>query len=67
MTTEVAWSGVRYQPQSVRSGWFQERLGGGGKRLRRMGSVAVARKVLMALWRFLETGVCPEGAARKAV
>jgi transposase len=45
--------------------WFRERFGSGGKRLRRIGMVAVARKVLMALWRFLETGVLPEGAVLK--
>jgi transposase len=66
MTTELAWSGIRYQPESALSGWFRERLGSGGKRLRRIGIVAVARKLLMALWRFLNTGVLPEGAERKA-
>jgi transposase len=65
MTTELAWSWVRYQPESALSCWFRERFGGGGKRLRRIGIVAVARKLLMALWRFLETGVIPEGAELK--
>jgi transposase len=65
MTTELAWSWVRYQPESALSCWFRERFGGGGKRLRRVGIVAVARKLLIALWRFLETGVIPEGAALK--
>ena len=65
MTTELAWSGVRYQPESALSCWFRERLGGGGKRLRRIGIVAVARKLLIALWRFVETGELPEGAALK--
>jgi transposase len=67
MTTELAWSWVRDQPESALSGGFQERFGGGGKRLRRIGMVAVARQLLMALWRFLETGVLPAGAARKEV
>ena len=44
---------------------FKERFGSGGKRLRRIGIVAVARKLLIALWRFLETGVLPEGAVLK--
>ncbi len=66
MTTELAWSWVRYQPESALSGWCRERFGGGGKRLRRMGIVAVARKFLIALWRFLETGLLPEGAELKA-
>jgi transposase len=61
-TTEWAWSGVRDQPESARSGWFRERFGRGGTRLRRIGMVAVARQLLMALWRFLQTGVVPEGA-----
>jgi transposase len=65
MTTELAWSWVRYQPESALSCWFRERFGGGGKRLRRIGIVAVARKLLIALWRFLETGLLPEGAELK--
>jgi transposase len=65
MTTELAWSWLRYQPESALSCWFRERFGGGGKRLRRIGIVAVARKLLIALWRFLETGVIPEGAELK--
>ena len=65
MTTELAWSWVRYQPESALSCWFRERFGGGGKRLRRIGIVAVARKLLIALWRFLETGLLPQGAELK--
>jgi transposase len=66
MTTELAWSWLRLQPDRALSVWFRERFGGGGKRLRRIGIVAVARTLLIALWRFLETGVVPEGAIRKA-
>jgi transposase len=65
MTTELAWSWLRFQPDSALRGWCRERFGGGGKRVRRLGMVAVARKLLMALWRFLETGVLPEGAVLK--
>jgi len=65
MTTELAWSWLRYQPESALSGWFRERFGSGGKRLRRIGIVAVARKLLIALWRFLKSGVLPEGAILK--
>jgi transposase len=65
MTTELAWSWLRLQPESALSVWFRERFGSGGKRLRRIGIVAVARKLLIALWRFLETGVLPEGAVLK--
>src|SRR5215831_1278087 len=67
MTTEWAWSGLRLQPESALSVWFRERFGAGGKRLRRIGMVAVARKLLIALWRFLETGVIPAGAVLKEV
>ena len=66
ITTQLAWGWVRFQPDSALSVWFRERFGGGGKRLRRIGIVAVARKLLIALWRFLETGVLPEGAVLKA-
>jgi transposase len=66
MTTELAWSWLRLQPDSVLSVWLRERFGSGGKRLRRIGIVAVARKLLIALWRFLETGVLPAGAVLKA-
>jgi transposase len=65
MTTELAWSWRRYQPESALSGWFRERFGDGGKRLSRIGMVAVARKLLIALWRFLKSGVFPEGAVLK--
>ena len=65
MTTELAWCWLRFQPQSALSTWFRERYGSGGKRLRRIGIVAVARKLLIALWRFLETGVLPESAILK--
>jgi transposase len=65
MTTEVAWSWLRFQPDSTLSCWFRQRFGNGGKRLRRIGIVAVARQFLIALWRLLETGELPEGAALK--
>jgi transposase len=65
MTTELAWSWLRFQPESALSCWFRQRFGSGGKRLRRIGIVAVARKLLIALWRFLETGVVPDGAVFK--
>ena len=65
MITELAWGWLRHQPESALSVWFRERFGDGSKRLRRIGIVAVARKLLIALWRFLETGVLPEGAVLK--
>jgi transposase len=65
-TTAWAWSGGRSPPERVVSGWWKERCGGGGRRVRRMGSVAVARQCLMALGRCLEPGGFPEGAERTA-
>ena len=66
MTIEIAWSWLRYQPTSRLSLWFRERYGPGSRRSRRVGIVALARKLLVSLWRFLETGVVPEGATLKA-
>ena len=66
LAIELAWSWVRRQPASALTRWYRERFAGGGPRLRRIGIVAVARKLLIALWRYLETGVVPEGAVLKA-
>ncbi len=63
---EIAWDWLRYQPQSHLSRWYQERFGHGSGRLRRIGIVALARKLLIALWRYVETGEIPEGAALKS-
>jgi transposase len=65
MAIEIAWGWLRFQPESALSRWYQERFGHGSSRLRRIGIVALARKLLIALWRFLETGVVPEGAQLK--
>lgn len=65
MAIEIAWSWLRWQPESQLSLWFRERYGPGQRRSRRAGIVAVARKLLVALWRFLEFGVVPEGAILK--
>ncbi len=62
MAIELAWGWLRFQPESALSRWYQERFGGGSKRLRKIGIVALARKLLIALWRFVETGLVPEGA-----
>jgi transposase len=62
---ELAWGWLRFQPQSALSQWYERRFGSGSKRLRKIGIVALARKLLIALWRFLETGVVPEGALLK--
>ena len=65
MAIEIAWGWLRFQPKSALTRWYQERFGHGSSRLRRIGIVALARKLLIALWRFLETGVVPEGAKLK--
>jgi transposase len=57
---------VRRQPTSALTRWYRTRFAAGGPRQRRIGIVAVARKLLIALWRYLETGVLPEGAQLKA-
>jgi transposase len=62
---EFAWGWLRFQPGSALSQWYQRRFGHGSTRLRKLGIVALARKLLIALWRFLETGVIPEGALLK--
>ncbi len=62
---EFAWGWLRFQPESALSQWYQRRFGHGSTRLRKLGIVALARKLLIALWRFLETGVIPEGALLK--
>ena len=66
MMVEIAWLWLRYQPNSKLSHWFGERFSGGGARMRRVGIVALARRLLVALWRYLEDGVLPEGAEIKA-
>lgn len=65
MAIEIAWAWVRHQPDSALSRWYQERFGHGNSRMRRIGIVALARKLLIALWRYLELGVIPEGAQFK--
>ena len=65
LMVELAWSWLRYQPESELSKWFTRRFAGGGKRLRRIGIVALARRLAIALWRYLEDGVIPDGAKLK--
>jgi transposase len=66
MAIEIAWSWLRYQPESRLSRWYRERFGSGGPRLRRIGIVAMARKLMVDLWRYVEFGTMPEGAQLKA-
>jgi transposase len=62
---ELSWLWLRYQPNSALTQWFQRRFAGGGKRMRRIGIVAMARKLLIALWRYVKEGMVPEGAVFK--
>jgi transposase len=64
MIVQLAWSWLRYQPTSALSRWYRERFSQ-GRRLRRIGIVALARKLLIALWRYVDTGTVPEGALMK--
>ena len=59
---ELAWIWLRYQPNSPLSVWFHQRVGTAKGRIRRIAIVAVARKLLIALWRYLETGLVPTSA-----
>jgi transposase len=65
LIVQLAWDWLRYQRESELSLWFRERFGE-GKRLRRIGIVALARRLLVALWRYVDQGVVPEGAQLKA-
>ena len=67
LMVELAWSWLRYQPESGLSQWFNRRFAGGGKRMRRIGIVALARRLAIALWRYLEDGLIPEGATLKPI
>jgi transposase len=66
MAVEIAWGWSRFQPESMLTQWYQTRFGQGSARLRQIGIVALARKLLIALWRFLKTGELPAGAVLKA-
>jgi transposase len=65
MLIEIAWCWLKYQPQSALSRWWRERFANAGGRTRRIAIVALARKLLVALWRYLEHGIVPEGAQLK--
>jgi transposase len=62
---ELAWMWLRHQPESSLSIWFRERVGSLKGRPRRIAIVALARKLLVALWRYVETGLVPTGAVLK--
>jgi len=67
LNIQIAWGWLRFQPQSKLSRWYMERFALGGKRMRRIGIVAVARRLLIDLWRYLEYGVVPEGVRLRPV
>jgi transposase len=63
---QLAWLWLRYQPDSVLALWFRERVGQLQGRTRRIAIVAMARKLLIGLWRYVETGVAPDGVKLRA-
>ncbi len=67
MMVELAWCWLQYQPQSALSRWYREKYEQAGKRERKKGIVALARKLLIAYWHFLDKGLVPEGAFLKPV
>jgi len=62
---ELAWLWLRHQPESELSRWFRDRVGTVKGRIRKIAIVALARKLMVALWRYLETGLVPTGAAMR--
>jgi transposase len=66
VAVEIAWAWLRYQPTSALTQWYHERFGRGGAVTRRIGIVALARRVIIALWRYVTQGIVPEGALLKA-
>jgi transposase len=71
LVIEMAWMWVRYQPESEITRWYLRRIAGNepgsGKRSKRIAIVALARRLVIALWRYLKDGVLPEGSALKAM
>lgn len=59
---QFAWLWLRYQPDSALARWFRERVGYLQGRTRRIAIVAMARKLLIAIWRYVSSGIIPEGA-----
>ena len=62
LVIEIAWLWVHHQPGSALTKWFWQRVGNAKGRIRRIAIVALARKLMVALWRYLTTGLIPEGA-----
>jgi transposase len=62
---QIAWIWIAYQPESALTRWYVERFADGGPRARKIGIVAVARRLMIDLWRYLDAGVVPQGAVFK--
>jgi transposase len=62
MVVQVAWGWLRHQPDSELSHWYNEKYGWGSSRMKKIGIIALSRRLLIELWRYLETGAIPEGA-----
>jgi transposase len=62
LAIEIAWCWLRLQPDSELSQWYKRRFANGGARMRRIGIVAMARRLVIDLWRYLESGTVPKGA-----
>jgi transposase len=67
LAIELAWLWVRHQPESALTRWFLERVGTASGCIRRITIVALARKLMIALWRYLTSGMIPEGAVMKPI
>jgi transposase len=67
LLVELAWKWLSLQPTSALTEWFNRRFAASGKRMRRVGIVALARRLAIALWRYLQTGEIPAGATLKRV
>ena len=65
LLVELAWRWLRLQPGSELSAWFNRRFAAGSRRMRRIGIVALARRLAIALWRYLQNGEIPTGATLK--
>ncbi len=65
ISVQLAWVWIQHQPDSALTQWYRRRFGGGSPRLRRVGIVALARKLLVALWRYVDRDVLPDGARLK--
>lgn len=65
LLVELAWCWLRYQPTSALSQWYRGTFGAGSGRSRKIGVVALARKLAVAIWRFVEDGLVPQGASLK--